>query len=73
MSETLPNAPPSRRSGRDRIERARRALEQAFELAVAQVDAEDALPRRGDSTLKPASASVDAMASLSSPAAIRGR
>ncbi len=51
MSEPLSNAaPPSHRSGRDRVERARRALEQAFELAVAQIDAEDTLPRRADST-----------------------
>ena len=51
MSETLSNAAsPSQRSGGDRVERARRALEQAFELAVAQIDAEGSLPRRADST-----------------------
>jgi glutamate/tyrosine decarboxylase-like PLP-dependent enzyme len=51
MSETLSHTTPSpRRPGHDRVGRARRALEQAFELAVAQIDAEADLPRRGDST-----------------------
>ena len=56
MSTTLSDtAPPERhtgsgRSGSDRAEEARRALEKAFEIALAQIDGEIALPRRGDST-----------------------
>lgn len=51
MSTTLPKtSPPARRSGGDRTARARQALEQAFALAVSQIEAEHDLPRRGDST-----------------------
>ena len=51
MPTTAPDtAPPVRRDSSRRIERARRALERAFEIAVAQIDGEADLPRRGDST-----------------------
>ena len=40
----------ARGTGLERVERARRALQQAFDLAVAQIEAEAELPRRGDST-----------------------
>ena len=51
MAPTASNsAPPARRGGQDRIESARQALERAFELAVAQVETEAELPRRGDIT-----------------------
>jgi glutamate/tyrosine decarboxylase-like PLP-dependent enzyme len=43
-------ARPGETAGAGRVERARRALEQAFELALAQIDAEANLPRRADST-----------------------
>ena len=43
-------APPAGRDASRRVERARRALERAFEIAVAQIDGEASLPRRGDST-----------------------
>ncbi len=61
MATTLKqDAPPGRAAARaatraatraaapGRAERARQALERAFELALAQVDAEGSLPRRGD-------------------------
>ena len=48
---TIPDtAPATRASEGDRVERARRALESAFEVALAQIEGEAALPRRGDST-----------------------
>ena len=51
MAATLSDtATPARRSRGSRTEGARRALELAFELAVAQLDAESDLPRRGDSS-----------------------
>ncbi|MFQ5349659.1 MAG: pyridoxal phosphate-dependent decarboxylase family protein [Thermoanaerobaculia bacterium] len=51
MAPTLSDtAPPARRSGADRIEQARRALERVFEVALAQIDTEADLPRRGDSS-----------------------
>ncbi len=51
MPETLSRTPArSSRPGGDRVERARQSLEKAFELAVAQIEAEADLPRRGDTT-----------------------
>ena len=41
---------PARAAAADRAEHARRALEAAFEVARAQIEAEASLPRRGDST-----------------------
>jgi glutamate/tyrosine decarboxylase-like PLP-dependent enzyme len=43
-------APPARGSAAGRSERARQALERAFEVALAQIDREAALPRRADHT-----------------------
>ena len=50
MAATVSDSAPRRRSGEQRIDRAREALERAFELAVAQVESESELPRRGDIT-----------------------
>lgn len=51
MTTTLSNTErPLQRSATDRTERARRALERAFEIALAQIDGEATLPRRADST-----------------------
>jgi glutamate/tyrosine decarboxylase-like PLP-dependent enzyme len=43
-------ATPAAAAGADRAERARRALERAFEVALAQIEGEAELPRRGDTT-----------------------
>lgn len=49
MATTLEeSAPAGRRGGGDRAARALRALERAFEVARAQIEAEATLPRRGE-------------------------
>ena len=51
MTTTLSDTKqPPGRSTSDRTEQARRALERAFEIALAQIDNEVDLPRRADST-----------------------